>query len=114
MTRNTLRRVEVAAPVLDAQLRRRLTDMFQTRLRDNRQARELQPSGEYVRVRNQEKTVNAQELFYRQAYAQAPAEQPAAVPAVSGQEVPAPAPAAARKRYFESWLHNAMDKLKKQ
>ena len=114
MTRNTLRRVEVAAPVLDAQLRRRLTDMFQTMLRDNRQARELQPSGEYVRVRNQEKTVNAQELFYRQAYAQAPAEQPAAVPTVSSQEVTAPAPAAARKRYFESWLHNAMDKLKKQ
>ena len=42
MTRNTLRRVEVAAPILDAQLRRRLTEMFQTMLRDNRQARELQ------------------------------------------------------------------------
>ena len=74
MTRNTLRRVEVAAPVLDPDLRRRLTEMFQVMLRDNRQARELQPSGEYVRVSNQEAPVNAQELFYQQAYEQAASE----------------------------------------
>ena len=119
MTRNTLRRVEVAAPILDAQLRRRLTDMFQTMLRDNRQARELQPSGEYMRVRSQGKAINAQELFYRQAYEQPAAEQPAA--RQDAQETPAavpamPAPAAESKQppHLGSWLHSAIDKLKKQ
>lgn len=116
MTRNTLRRVEVAAPILDAQLRRRLNDMFQVMLRDNRQARELQPNGEYIRVRNQGKATNSQELFYRQAYEQASAEQPAAVPAVPGQKAAAPTPAVVPKQASRlgSWLHTAMDKLRRQ
>lgn len=76
MTRNTLRRVEVAAPILDAELRRRLTAMFQTMLQDNRQARELRTSGEYVRVCGQDEPIDAQELFYQQAYDQASAETP--------------------------------------
>lgn len=45
MTRNTLRRVEVAAPVLDKDLRRRLIGMFQAMMQDNQQARELRPTG---------------------------------------------------------------------
>ena len=116
MTRNTLRRVEVAAPILDAQLRSRLNDMFQVMLRDNRQARELQPNGEYMRVRNQGKAINSQELFYRQAYERASAEQPAAVPAVPGQKAAAPTPAADPKQAprLGSWLHTAMDKLRRQ
>ena len=40
------RRVEVAAPVLDRDLCRRLTDMFRTMLQDNQQARELRGDGE--------------------------------------------------------------------
>lgn len=124
MTRNTLRRVEVAAPILDAQLRRRLTEMFQTMLRDNRQARELQPNGEYMRVRNQGKAINAQELFYRKAYEQASAEPPtarqdaiappAAVPAVPSQKTPAPAAEEKLTPHLGAWLHTAMDKLRKQ
>ena len=80
MTRNTLRRVEVAAPILDPDLRRRLTGMFQTMLRDNRQARELRPTGEYVRVRDENPPLDAQEFFYQEAYRQAaePPEQPPA------------------------------------
>ena len=83
MTRNTLRRVEVAAPVLDPDLRRRLTGMFQTMLRDNQQARELRPTGEYVRLHSREDPLNAQEFFYQQAYEQAETEQadPKAAPA---------------------------------
>ena len=68
MTRNTLRRVEVAVPILDRDLRNCLTEMFQIMLRDNCQARELQSSGEYVRVRNQSVPLNAQEYFYEEAY----------------------------------------------
>lgn len=75
MTRNTLRRVEVAAPILDPDLRRRLTGMFQTMLRDNQQARELRPTGEYVRVRDRRDPLDSQEFFYQEAYRRA-AEQP--------------------------------------
>ena len=119
MTRNTLRRVEVAAPILDAQLRRRLSDMFGVMLRDNRQARELQPSGEYVRVRSQGKAINAQELFYRQAYEQASAEPPAArqdtiEPLAAVPAVPASAADPKQAPHLGSWLHTAMDKLRKQ
>lgn len=71
MTRNTLRRVEVAAPVLDSDLRRELKDMFDVMLRDNQQARELKSTGEYVRVKNDEAPLNAQELFYQRAYERA-------------------------------------------
>ena len=39
MTRNTLRRVEVASPVYDPDIRARILDMFDTMLRDNVQAR---------------------------------------------------------------------------
>ena len=85
MTRNTLRRVEVAAPILDPDLRSRLTGMFQTMLRDNQQARELRPTGEYVRVHDQNDPLDSQEFFYQQAYRQA-AEQPEQPHATPAQE----------------------------
>ena len=104
MTRNTLRRVEVAAPILDAGLRRRLTEMFRTMLRDNQQARELKNTGEYVRVRNDATPLNCQEFFYRQAYQQA-AEPTEAAPA---------APVSPEKpRQLRSWLRSAFRKEKK-
>lgn len=69
MTRNTLRRVEVAAPVLDPALRMRLFDMFETMLADNCQARIMQPDGCYLRRRpGEEAAMSAQEAFYQQAY----------------------------------------------
>ncbi|MHA5220057.1 polyphosphate kinase 1 [Dysosmobacter sp. Phy] len=95
MTRNTLRRVEVAAPILDGDLRRRVNAMFQTMLRDNQQARELRPTGEYVRLHAQEDALNAQEYFYRQAYERA-AEQPE-----PQQAAPAPR---RRPRSFGEWF----------
>lgn len=87
MTRNTLRRVEVAAPVYDPDLRGRLVEMFGVLLRDNRQARQLLPSGEYIRVQSAEPPLDSQEFFYRQAYQNAavgpvkPEGKPLAVPA---------------------------------
>ncbi|MDO5379002.1 MAG: polyphosphate kinase 1 [Clostridia bacterium] len=69
MTRNTLRRVEVAAPVLDPALRMRLFDMFETMLADNCQARVMQPDGRYLRRKpGEEAPMSAQEAFYQQAY----------------------------------------------
>lgn len=101
MTRNTLRRVEVAAPVLDEDLRRRLAEMFRTMLRDNQQARELRPTGEYVRLRSQENPLNAQEFFYQQAYEQA-AEQPEAKAVLSSP--------GGRTHPVKGWFHRIWEK----
>ena len=72
MTRNTLRRVEVAAPVQDPALRARLLAMFDTMLHDNVQARDMQPDGTYVRRRpGEDAPLSSQDYFYRLAYEQA-------------------------------------------
>jgi len=78
MTRNTVRRVEVAAPVYDEALRLRLYDMLQTQTRDNVQARRMMGDGSYVRVMTmgEETELNAQEFFYQQAYDAAAAKAP--------------------------------------
>ena len=70
MTRNTLRRVEVAVPIYDPDLRGQLNEMFITMLSDNQQARELQSDGIYTRVQSDETQLNSQEFFFAQAYAQ--------------------------------------------
>ena len=71
MTRNTLRRVEVAAPVYDKRLRAQIVYMFDTIMSDNVQARELKSDGNYIRVENDGEKINSQELFYDNAYEQA-------------------------------------------
>lgn len=71
MTRNTLRRVEVAAPVYDKQIREQIFSMFRTIMVDNVQARELNNDGNYSRVENDNERVNCQELFFDKAYKQA-------------------------------------------
>ena len=70
MTRNTVRRVEVAAPITYGPLKAKLQEMFDVMLSDNVQAREEGPDGIYVRVLNDLPEVNSQELFYQQAYQQ--------------------------------------------
>lgn len=74
MTRNTLRRVEVASPIYDADIRARILDMFDTMLRDNVQAREMESNGQYRRLKpgKDEAPLNSQEYFYQQAYDLAP------------------------------------------
>ena len=68
MTRNTVRRVEVAAPVYDERLQNNLQDMFDIMLADNQKARYLDAEGNYHRVINEEAPLNSQEYFYAQAY----------------------------------------------
>lgn len=68
MTRNTVRRVEVAAPVLDDKLRQRLDDMFDTMMHDDEKGKRLNAKGNYEdRIVNDTK-LDSQELFYEQAY----------------------------------------------
>ena len=68
MTRNTLRRVEVAAPVYDKDLKMQLEEMFITMLSDNQKARQEDSRGNYEIAEAQETPLNSQEFFYEQAY----------------------------------------------
>ena len=65
MTRNTTRRFEIAAPVLDPGIKAELEHIFALYMRDNAKARELTPSGEYVPVAGvPDDYINAQELLF--------------------------------------------------
>lgn len=68
MTRNTLRRVEVAAPIRDEALQEEILSAFDVMLRDNCQAWNLRSDGVYRRNRNDQPKLNAQETFFQQAY----------------------------------------------
>ena len=54
MTRNTQRRVEIACPVLDPEIRRRIYHDIQLFCADNVKARVLEPDGTYRPVPRQE------------------------------------------------------------
>ena len=71
MTRNTVRRVEVAAPVLDTTLKERLDWMFETMMKDNEKGKCLTASGNYVDRESNGTKLNSQELFYAMAYSNA-------------------------------------------
>ena len=75
MTRNTERRVEVAAPILDKAHADRVVDIFGTMCRDNVKAREQGSDGLYRHVERAEgeEPLNTQLYFYRQSYAAAEA-----------------------------------------
>lgn len=70
MPRNTIRRVEVAVPVEDERLKRRIGEMFRVMMSDNVKARVMLPDGSYVHVKpaENEELVNSQEYFYEEAY----------------------------------------------
>lgn len=69
MTRNTLRRVEVALPVEAPELKERLNKVFELMWQDNCQARVQQPDGSYIRrMPGEEKPLSCQDLLYDEAY----------------------------------------------
>lgn len=81
MTRNTVKRVEVAAPVYSERLKKRLQDLFDLMLSDNKKARKEDAKGTYSVVECKGQPINSQELLYQEAYAKA------AVSSVSQLEV---------------------------
>ena len=68
MTRNTLKRVEVAVPIYDEMTRIRITEMFSIMLQDNVKARIQGSDGIYRRQKTDGEPLNSQEYFYAQAY----------------------------------------------
>lgn len=70
MSRNTIRRVEVAAPVEDEKQKKRIREMFGVLMHDNVKARIMQNDGTYIRAERSEneEELNSQEYFYEEAY----------------------------------------------
>jgi polyphosphate kinase len=78
MTRNTLRRIEVAAPVYDQHIKNIVVRIFQTMLSDNIKARDMLPDGTYKRRVPNGNPMNSQEYFISEAKANARAAELAA------------------------------------
>ncbi|RKJ55447.1 polyphosphate kinase 1 [bacterium 1XD42-1] len=121
MTRNTERRVEVAAPIYDEKIRQRLMALFELEFKDNVKAQRLLENGEYEPVKNDRPPTDSQIDLYKFAYGKAEAVKkekippkpeaavhtahaPKAIPASSAQtpappsrEKPAPKPAAPKQ-----------------
>lgn len=68
MTRNTLRRVEVAVPIYDTHLKVRIREMFTTMLNDNVKAREQKEDGSYQKLPTTKVALDSQKLFFQIAY----------------------------------------------
>ena len=70
MTRNTEKRVEVAAPIKNPAIQERLIGIFNTMLKDNVKARVQLPDGTYVKKEHAEgeTPLDSQLYFYEQAY----------------------------------------------
>ena len=68
MTRNTVKRVEVAAPVYDPAIRETIQGIFSLMLSDNQKAREEDADGKYTLVKREGEPVNSQEALYQEAY----------------------------------------------
>lgn len=70
MSRNTIRRVEVATPVEDEKLKKRIRNMFNTMMSDTAKAREMQSDGSYIHIKPEsgKEPFNSQEYFYDEAY----------------------------------------------
>ena len=68
MTRNTEKRVEVAAPVYSPALKQRIQGIFDLMLSDNKKARVENSDGTYTFVKCEGEPVNSQEMLYQEAY----------------------------------------------
>lgn len=67
MTRNTEKRVEVACPVYDADVKSALNHMLDVMLADNVKARQMLSDGSYIPKQKEGEEVNTQEIFMREA-----------------------------------------------
>lgn len=105
MTRNTTRRVEVAAPILSEEVKKRVLDIFDTQMQDNVKARIMQPDGKYVRAERGDIFIDAQSRFYAEAYANAP--KPAPVNDAKAVEPEK------KKKGFLGWLKGIFRRKKK-
>ena len=67
MTRNTEKRVEVACPIYDEAIKKRLVRSLSVMLADNVKARVMLSDGTYQKKEPSEKQINSQEVFMKEA-----------------------------------------------
>lgn len=75
MTRNTEKRVEVACPIYDGDVKKQLLYSLNVMLKDNVKARVMQSSGTYEKKAAAGESVNCQEIFMRDALRAEPEKQ---------------------------------------
>lgn len=80
MTRNTEKRVELACPVWDNDIKGRILQMLEIMLQDTVKGRKLLNDGQYTKIEPQGEPINSQEYFMLEAYRQAHHPQSAAAP----------------------------------
>lgn len=68
MTRNTVRRVEVAVPIEEPLIKERLRHIFETIMADDEKGKIENCHGEYEDRNLSEYHINSQEIFYQEAY----------------------------------------------
>ena len=68
MTRNTIRRVEVAMPIYDENVRNKIRHIFDVVLSDNVKGKRMLPDGTYADIITDKEKINSQEIFYQEAY----------------------------------------------
>lgn len=71
MTRNTTRRVEVAVPIFDHEIRSLLLENFRLMLSDTCKLRIQQDDGTYIKVTSEDRNFNSQEYFAENSYQRA-------------------------------------------
>lgn len=68
MTRNTVKRVEVAAPVYSEKIKKQIREIFELMLKDNKKARIEDNEGSYTLKKCVGEAFNSQEMLYQLAY----------------------------------------------
>ena len=68
MTRNTVKRVEVATPVYSEKIKKRIRGLFDLMLSDNKKARTEDYHGKYSMIKCEGQPCNSQEMLYQEAY----------------------------------------------
>ena len=86
MTRNTVKRVEVAAPVYAPAIQEKIRGIFDLMLADNKKARQEDSEGSYALVKCEGDPVNSQEMLYQEAYDRAAERAQAKEPKESEEE----------------------------
>ena len=67
MTRNTEKRVEIATPVLDEEIRIRILNYLEIQMQDNVGSRIMNSSGQYEKIKVEEKKISSQNYFIEEA-----------------------------------------------
>jgi polyphosphate kinase len=88
MPRNFKRRIEIAFPVLEPQLQRRLKEILELQFADSAKAWRMEPDGSYARIRSDNgPPFRFQERFYEILVAEERARSSKAIGALDGEDL---------------------------